>query len=84
MTSAHRNQSGPVVGGVVGGVLVLLILFTLFLWYRRRRRAAKHVNSENGNSPIMEPFMLEVPASPQPPLFEGHTLYCYARTLGLS
>jgi hypothetical protein len=65
MTSAHRNQGGPVAGGAVGGVLVLLILIALFLWYRRRRRAAKHDNS--GNGIIAEPFMLEVAASDQPP-----------------
>jgi hypothetical protein len=61
-TSVHHNQSGPVAGGVVGGVLVLLILIALFTWYRRRRQVAKHVSGL-----ITEPFMLEVPASAQPP-----------------
>jgi hypothetical protein len=72
VTSVHRNESGPIAGGVVGGVLVLLILFGLFLCYRRRRQAAKHVRS--GNGLITEPFMLEVPASPQSPLTPGSSM----------
>ena len=78
MTSAHRNQSGPVAGGVVGGVLIFLILFALLPWYCRRRVTKQF------NSALTEPSMLEAPASfnlPLTPDSTGCALYRHTRAL---
>ncbi|KAJ7064043.1 hypothetical protein C8F01DRAFT_1229591 [Mycena amicta] len=57
---AHSSKShaGPIAGGVIGGVLVLLLLgaLVLFCW-RRRRGNASSQNPQTPQSEMIQPFV---------------------------
>ncbi|KAJ6581837.1 hypothetical protein B0H19DRAFT_1116675 [Mycena capillaripes] len=40
-TSGRRSKAGLIVGGIVAGVLMLILLASIFLWHRRRERHSK-------------------------------------------
>ena len=82
IAAAQKTNLGPIIGGVVGGVVVLsLVAFLLFLWRKRSKRPAAEVRltSEEAWNLNMQSRDLAVATSPYdtgptPPAYSAMTL----------
>ena len=78
-----KSNTGPIVGGVVGGIAVLAILGFLFWFFRRRglfRKKAPeapfgnvggHSNAEGGHGGRAHEHKAELPAIPPAPIYHN-------------
>lgn len=62
---AHRNHTGAIAGGVVGGLVVFCILLGLFLFLLRRQRHKQRVD-QTPSPPIVSELDKNTPAQEMP------------------
>ena len=64
-SAAHRNHTGAIAGGVVGGLFVICILLGLFLFLLRRQRHKQRVD-QTSPPPIVSELDKNTPAQEMP------------------
>ena len=67
---SHKSRVGPIVGGVVGGIAALSLLSATVIFFLRRRRATRRMQSpyDMHESELLRNYSLRRLGSSLPPL----------------
>lgn len=79
LTSSKTVPLGPIIGGAVGGVCLLVIICLSIFWFIRRRRL--RVQNSNNEQPI-RPYTFQPALVPSPPISVAPTKGGVSKKLG--